>query len=57
MANGVGNQGNVIFGELDELGRPTGVTANITKDMIGTGSSASSSIRPPWIWWTSKRTC
>jgi hypothetical protein len=37
----------VIFGELDEFGRPTGVTATITKDMIGTGSPAKNSIRPP----------
>ncbi|MGM2820302.1 DNA/RNA non-specific endonuclease [Bacillus cereus group sp. Bce001] len=38
---------NVIFGELDNLGRPTGVTATITQDMIGTGSKASQSIKPP----------
>ncbi|BAU27216.1 uncharacterized protein DUF4280 [Aneurinibacillus soli] len=39
--------GQIIFGELDHLGRPTGVTATITKDMIGTGSKASQSIKPP----------
>lgn len=39
--------GQIIFGELDNLGRPTGVTATITKDMIGTGSKASQSIKPP----------
>ncbi|MCW1929656.1 DNA/RNA non-specific endonuclease, partial [Bhargavaea beijingensis] len=38
---------NVILGELDNLGRPTGVTATITQDMIGTGSKASQSIKPP----------
>ncbi|PXW72726.1 hypothetical protein C7964_101842, partial [Loktanella sp. PT4BL] len=41
------SQGNVILGDLDDLGRPTGVTSTITQDMIGTGSSASSSFRPP----------
>ncbi len=41
------SQGNVILGDLDDLGRPTGVTSTITSDMIGTGSSASSTIRPP----------
>lgn len=40
-------QGNVIFGSLDDLGRPTGVTSTITSDMIGTGSSANPAIRPP----------
>lgn len=37
----------VNYGELDSLGRPTGINATITSDMIGTGSSASSSIKPP----------
>ncbi len=37
----------VIYGELDSLGRPTGINATITSDMIGIGSSASSSIKPP----------
>ncbi|MEL6837867.1 MAG: filamentous hemagglutinin N-terminal domain-containing protein [Pseudomonadota bacterium] len=41
------SQGNVILGDLDDLGRPTGVTSTITSDMIGTGTSASSTIRPP----------
>ncbi|MEZ5993108.1 MAG: DNA/RNA non-specific endonuclease [Planctomycetota bacterium] len=36
-----------IYGELDHLGRPTGVSVEITQDMIGTGSSASRRIRPP----------
>jgi hypothetical protein len=40
-------RGQVNYGELDALGRPTGVTATITEDMIGTGTEASRSIRPP----------
>ncbi|MFP3919987.1 DNA/RNA non-specific endonuclease, partial [Lysinibacillus telephonicus] len=39
--------GHIIYGELDHLGRPTGVSATITSDMIGTGSPASFHIRPP----------
>jgi RHS repeat-associated protein len=38
---------NVNYGALDALGRPTGIKAIITRDMIGTGSSASWRIRPP----------
>lgn len=38
--------GSVKYGELDSLGRATGVEAVITQDMIGTGSPAKSSIRP-----------
>ena len=38
--------GSVVYGELDELGRTTGVEATITQDMIGTGTSAQSSIKP-----------
>jgi hypothetical protein len=41
------SQGHTIFGELDEFGRPTGVRAVITEDMIGTGSPAAQRIRPP----------
>ena len=41
------SQGNVILGDLDDLGRPTGVISTITRDMIGTGSSANPTIRPP----------
>lgn len=41
------SQGNVILGDLDNLGRPTGVTSTITGDMIGTGTSANPTIRPP----------
>ena len=39
--------GRVALGDLDNLGRPTGVQASITKDMIGKGTPASQSIRPP----------
>ncbi len=38
--------GSVKYGELDSLGRATGVEAVITQDMIGTGSPAKSSIKP-----------
>lgn len=41
-----GGSGSVKYGELDSLGRTTGVEAVITPDMIGTGSPAKSSIRP-----------
>lgn len=39
--------GFVSYGSLDSLGRPTGVTARITQDMIGTGTAANRSIIPP----------
>ncbi|MGK5534110.1 DUF6531 domain-containing protein [Streptomyces sp. URMC 129] len=39
--------GRVQFGQLDSLGRPTGIRATITGDMIGEGTAASSRIRPP----------
>ncbi|WP_250655562.1 DNA/RNA non-specific endonuclease [Alkalimarinus coralli] len=39
--------GSIDYGKLDELSRPTGVSATITPDMIGTGSPASRSIIPP----------
>jgi DNA/RNA non-specific endonuclease len=39
--------GFVDYGTLDSLGRPTGVTAVLTKDMIGNGSGAASHIIPP----------
>ena len=35
------------YGPLDALGRPTGVTASITSDMIGTGTKANPNIIPP----------
>ena len=42
-----GGRGAVTYGELDSLGRPTGIEAKITKDMIGTGTAPKSSIFPP----------
>jgi len=39
--------GSVDYGTLDALGRPTGVNATITQDMIGTGTAANSGIIPP----------
>jgi hypothetical protein len=39
--------GSIHYGALDELGRPTGITAHITPDMIGAGTPANSSIHPP----------
>ena len=39
--------GGVNYGALDALGRPTGIQASLTADMIGTGSSASRRIIPP----------
>lgn len=40
-------QGSIDYGTLDALGRPTGVRATITPDMIGTGTSANPNIEPP----------
>ena len=40
-------RGGVTYGELDALGRPTGVTATIDRSMIGTGTGAREAIRPP----------
>ena len=37
---------SVTYGELDSLGRTTGIEATITSDMIGAGSPAKSSIKP-----------
>lgn len=39
-------RGSITYGELDSLGRTTGIEATITLDMIGTGSLAKSSIKP-----------
>jgi hypothetical protein len=39
--------GGVNYGALDALGRPTGIQASLTADMIGTRSSASRRIIPP----------
>ncbi|WP_082879810.1 RHS repeat-associated core domain-containing protein [Methylomonas methanica] len=41
------NVGSIDYGSLDDLGRPTGVKATITKDMINTGTSANPAIQPP----------
>ena len=35
-----------FYGELDSSGRPTGIDATITEDMIKTGTPASQSIKP-----------
>lgn len=40
-------RGSINYGPLDALGRPTGVTATITEDMLGTGTRASPNILPP----------
>jgi hypothetical protein len=37
----------INYGALDDLGRPTGVDAMLTADLIGTGTPASQSIIPP----------
>ena len=44
----VAESGNssIHYGELDSLGRATGVDATITVDMVGTGTPAKSSIKP-----------
>jgi len=39
--------GSISYGALDELGRPSGVNATITQDMIGTGTPANPEINPP----------
>ncbi|MBI1178452.1 hypothetical protein GC207_13540 [bacterium] len=43
----LGIEGRINYGALDSLGRPTGVSATITEDMLGTGTRASQSITPP----------
>lgn len=40
-------QGSITYLPFDSLGRPTGVQATITEDMIGTGTKASQDIIPP----------
>jgi hypothetical protein len=37
----------VVLGELDDLGRATGASATITREMLDTGTEASQAIRPP----------
>jgi len=39
--------GQVNYGALDSLGRPTGVNATLTDDMLGTGTRPDQSIIPP----------
>ncbi|MBD2795497.1 PAAR domain-containing protein [Xenorhabdus sp. 18] len=39
--------GNIKYGELDELGRPTGVHATLDKGHINTGTHANPNIQPP----------
>jgi hypothetical protein len=39
--------GSIDYGKLDELGRPTGIKATITRDMIDTGTHADVDIEPP----------
>ncbi|WP_176138389.1 DNA/RNA non-specific endonuclease, partial [Mycobacterium sp. D16R24] len=39
--------GQAIFHGVDNLGRPTGITARITPDMIRTGTKAPDYVRPP----------
>ncbi|SIR15896.1 DNA/RNA non-specific endonuclease [Rhizobium sp. RU33A] len=38
---------NTILGELDELGRPTGVVSTINPSSLGSGTPANPGIRPP----------
>ncbi|MDD5035616.1 MAG: DNA/RNA non-specific endonuclease [Methylococcaceae bacterium] len=47
VVRGVNKVDNIVYGQLDNLGRPTGVSATITQDMIGTGTKANQSIIPP----------
>lgn len=39
--------GQIIYGDLDALGRPTGISSTLTQDMLGTGTRPSQSIIPP----------
>lgn len=41
------SKGWITYNELDKLGRPTGADALINKKMIGTGTKANASIKPP----------
>ncbi|EUA70243.1 DNA/RNA non-specific endonuclease family protein [Mycobacteroides abscessus subsp. bolletii 1513] len=41
--------GQAVYQGLDNLGRPTGITARITPDMIGTGTRAGKATPPGWI--------
>ncbi|SKR96156.1 Uncharacterised protein [Mycobacteroides abscessus subsp. massiliense] len=41
--------GQAVYQGVDNLGRPTGVTARITPDMIGTGAKAGKAKPPGWV--------
>ncbi|OHT86852.1 DNA/RNA non-specific endonuclease [Mycobacteroides saopaulense] len=41
--------GQAIYQGVDNLGRPTGITARITPDMIGTGTRAGKATPPGWV--------
>jgi hypothetical protein len=43
----VARSGQINYGALDSLGRPTGASAILTPDRLGTGTRASQSITPP----------
>jgi len=47
VADATKQGGQAIYQGVDNLGRPTGITARITPDMIRTGTKAAESIRPP----------
>ncbi|BBA36824.1 Rhs-family protein [Methylocaldum marinum] len=51
VVRGVNKVDNIVgaikYGNLDTLNRPTGVSATITPDMIGTGTKANPTILPP----------
>jgi hypothetical protein len=42
-----GRAGTIDYGTVDALGRPTGVQATLTHNMIGTGTKANPTIFPP----------
>lgn len=46
-AGNFGRVGGVNYGALDSLGRPTGASATLTADMLGTGTRANQAIMPP----------
>ncbi len=41
------DQLKIVYGELDDLGRPTGVWGRIDKSFINTGTHANPNIQPP----------
>ncbi|MBA0045353.1 DNA/RNA non-specific endonuclease [Mycobacteroides sp. LB1] len=41
--------GQAVYQGLDNLGRPTGITARVTPDMIGTGAKAGKPKPPGWV--------